>query len=68
MVNETLNALSRLDYDNYEVLVSTTIPRIRTVWRPVEAHCACSGPAFRFFHFNNVAGFKAGALNEALDA
>jgi len=37
------------------------------VWRPVEAHCARLGPRFRFFHVAPLAGFKAGALNYALD-
>ena len=36
------------------------------MWRPVEAHCKALGPRFRFFHFDNVKGFKAGALNRAL--
>ncbi|MDE2163902.1 MAG: glycosyltransferase [Alphaproteobacteria bacterium] len=66
MVIETLDALALLDYDNFEVIAldnNTTDPE---VWRPVEAHCATLGPRFRFYHFGDVQGFKAGALNEAL--
>jgi hypothetical protein len=33
----------------------------------VEAHCARLGPRFRFFHVAPLAGFKAGALNFALE-
>ena len=33
----------------------------------MEAHCATLGPRFRFFHFDDVQGFKAGALNLALE-
>ncbi len=66
MVMATLDALARLDYDNFEVIVldnNTTDPQ---VWGPVWAHCAALGPRFRFFHFEGMKGFKAGALNQAL--
>src|SRR3569833_1972593 len=66
MVIETLDALARLDYSNFEVLVIDNITRDDAVWRPVEAHCARLGERFRFFHVAPLAGFKAGALNFAL--
>ncbi len=71
MVIETLNALSRLDYDDYEVILLDNNTPDEAVWRPVEAHCqslnaALARPRFRFFHFDGVKGFKAGALNLAL--
>ncbi len=66
MVIETLNALARLDYDNFEVLLLDNNTPDRETWAPVEAHCAALGERFRFFHYDNMAGFKAGALNEAL--
>ena len=59
MVIETLNALARLDYDNFEVIVLDNNTPDPEVWRPVEAHCRTLGPRFRFFHFDNVKGFKA---------
>ena len=40
MVIETLDALARLDYPNFEVLVIDNNTRDEAVWRPVEAHCA----------------------------
>jgi exo-beta-1,3-glucanase (GH17 family)/cellulose synthase/poly-beta-1,6-N-acetylglucosamine synthase-like glycosyltransferase len=66
MVIETLDALARLDYSNFEVLVIDNNTRDEAVWRPVEAHCAKLGERFRFFHVAPLAGFKAGALNFAL--
>jgi exo-beta-1,3-glucanase (GH17 family)/cellulose synthase/poly-beta-1,6-N-acetylglucosamine synthase-like glycosyltransferase len=66
MVIETLDALARLDYPDYEVLVIDNNTRDEAVWRPVEAHCALLGARFRFFHVEGLQGFKAGALNLAL--
>lgn len=67
MMCETLDALARLDYPNFEVIVLDNNTKDEAVWRPVEAHCRALGPRFRFFHFDNVKGFKAGALNIALE-
>ena len=67
MVIETLDALARLDYANFEVLVIDNNTREEAVWRPLEAHCAQLGERFRFFHVAPLAGFKAGALNFALE-
>ena len=66
MVIETLDALARLDYENYEVIVLDNNTRDPARWRPIEAHCTGLGPKFRFYHLDDVKGFKAGALNEAL--
>jgi exo-beta-1,3-glucanase (GH17 family)/cellulose synthase/poly-beta-1,6-N-acetylglucosamine synthase-like glycosyltransferase len=67
MVIETLDALARLDYANFEVLVIDNNTRDEAVWRPLEAHCVQLGERFRFFHVAPLAGFKAGALNFALE-
>jgi cellulose synthase/poly-beta-1,6-N-acetylglucosamine synthase-like glycosyltransferase/exo-beta-1,3-glucanase (GH17 family) len=66
MLIETLDALSRLDYPNFEVIVVDNNTRDEATWRPVEAHCLQLGSRFRFFHVAPLAGFKAGALNYAL--
>ena len=66
MVAETLNALARLDYDNFEVIVLDNNTPDEETWRPVEEHCARLGPRFRFAHIDKLKGFKAGALNETL--
>ncbi len=67
MMIETLNALARLDYQNFEVVILDNNTKDEAVWRPVEAHAKTLGPRFRFFHFDGVTGFKAGALNKALE-
>jgi exo-beta-1,3-glucanase (GH17 family)/cellulose synthase/poly-beta-1,6-N-acetylglucosamine synthase-like glycosyltransferase len=66
MVIETLNALARLDYPDYEVIVLDNNTRDPDVWLPVAAHCRQLGERFRFLHIDTLAGFKAGALNTAL--
>ena len=67
MVKQTLNALARLDYPNFEVLVIDNNTREPAVWEPVQAHCEALGERFRFFHVAPLAGFKGGALNYALE-
>jgi len=66
MVKETLDSLAALDYPNFEVIVIDNNTRDPAVWRPVEEHCRQLGPHFRFFHFDVMKGFKAGALNHVL--
>ena len=36
-------------------------------WRPVEAHCRALGRTSASYHYDGVKGFKAGALNIALE-
>jgi len=67
MLIETLDALAQLDYPDFEVLVIDNNTRDEALWRPVEAHCRRLGARFRFFHVDPLAGFKAGALNFALE-
>ena len=66
MVVQTLDALARPDYPRFEVIVLDNNTQDPGVWQPVEAHCTTLGPRFRFFHLDPLAGFKAGALNQAL--
>jgi len=66
MLIATLDALSRLDYQNFEVLVIDNNTHDASVWQPVMEHCAELGPRFKFFHIDPLQGFKAGALNHAL--
>jgi exo-beta-1,3-glucanase (GH17 family)/cellulose synthase/poly-beta-1,6-N-acetylglucosamine synthase-like glycosyltransferase len=66
LVIDTLNNLAKLNYPNYEVLVidnNTTDPAL---WQPIQAHCQQLGERFRFFTLGKWQGFKAGALNFAL--
>lgn len=64
MVIQTLDALAKLDYPNYEVIVIDNNTKEESLWRPVEAHCLRLG--FKFFHLDNWPGFKSGALNFGL--
>lgn len=66
MLRKTLRALAKLDYPDYEVLVIDNNTKDPAVWQPVQAYCAELGERFRFFHVDPLAGFKAGALNFAL--
>ena len=66
LVIETLESLAALDYPNFEVLVIDNNTKNPDVWRPVEAACKRLGSHFRFFHYDEVKGFKAGALNIVL--
>ncbi len=72
MVNETMNRLAALDYDNYEVLVCDNNTKDEALWRPLEHHAAVLNrrlgrEVFRFFHVAPLPGAKAGALNWLLD-
>lgn len=67
MVRMTLEALDKVDYPNLEVLVMDNNTKDPAVWEPVKADCERLGPRFRFFHLENWPGFKAGAINHALD-
>lgn len=66
MMKETLQALARLDYPSFEVIVIDNNTRDPHVWQPVAEFCEQLGPQFRFFHEDPLPGFKAGALNFAL--
>jgi exo-beta-1,3-glucanase (GH17 family)/cellulose synthase/poly-beta-1,6-N-acetylglucosamine synthase-like glycosyltransferase len=66
MVRQTLDALARLDYPNFEVLVIDNNTMDPALWEPVAEHCARLGERFRFFHLGKWKGFKAGALNFGL--
>lgn len=66
MLIATLNALSRMDYPYFEVIVIDNNTKDPAIWEPVRAHCLTLGERFRFFHEDPLPGFKAGALNFAL--
>lgn len=63
---QTLDTLSHLKYENYEVLIIDNNTKDRSVWKPVETFAGTLGEKFRFFHVDPLSGFKAGALNYLL--
>ena len=66
MMIHTLNALARLNYPRFEVIVIDNNTKDPAIWEPVRDHCEKLGAHFRFFHQDPLPGFKAGALNFAL--
>ncbi len=65
VVRETLMALSRLEYPEFEVIVLDNNTGDPALWRPIERLCRDLGSRFRFHHLPVCPGFKAGALNQA---
>lgn len=66
LVIETLRRLVELEYDDFEVLVVDTNTDDPELWRPVERFCR-SHEKLGFFHVEDRPGFRAGALNIALE-
>ncbi len=65
LVQETLRALSAIEYPSYEVLVLDNNTEDPALWEPLSETCRELG--FRFVHLENWPGFKAGALNHGLE-
>jgi exo-beta-1,3-glucanase (GH17 family)/cellulose synthase/poly-beta-1,6-N-acetylglucosamine synthase-like glycosyltransferase len=63
---QTLRALSKLSYPNYEVLVIINNTPEEFYFKPIEALCQELGDKFVFMNIT-CTGFKAGALNVALE-
>jgi cellulose synthase/poly-beta-1,6-N-acetylglucosamine synthase-like glycosyltransferase len=66
LLRQTLNALSRLDYSNFEVLVIDNNTSDLNDSDAIAAHCNALGAHFHFLHLPQCPGYKAGALNHAL--
>jgi exo-beta-1,3-glucanase (GH17 family)/cellulose synthase/poly-beta-1,6-N-acetylglucosamine synthase-like glycosyltransferase len=66
MLTQTLDAVARLDYQNYECIVVINNTPDPALWLPIEEHCRVLGDRFKFVRADNLAGFKAGALRLAL--
>lgn len=67
MVIATIESLKNLRYTNYEVIVVDNNTKDEAKWKPVEAYMAQLPANFHFYHLPKWPGFKAGALNFALD-
>lgn len=67
MLKQTLDALSRLNYPNYECVVIINNTPDPAFWQPIQDHCRALGERFKFINAEKVQGFKAGALRIAMD-
>jgi exo-beta-1,3-glucanase (GH17 family)/cellulose synthase/poly-beta-1,6-N-acetylglucosamine synthase-like glycosyltransferase len=66
MLKQTLDAVARLDYPNFECVVVINNTPDPALWMPIEEHCRTLGDRFKFVHADNIQGFKAGALRLAM--
>jgi cellulose synthase/poly-beta-1,6-N-acetylglucosamine synthase-like glycosyltransferase/exo-beta-1,3-glucanase (GH17 family) len=67
MLKQTLDAVSRLDYPNFECVVIINNTPDPEFWQPIQNHCRDLGERFVFINAENVKGFKAGALRIAME-
>jgi exo-beta-1,3-glucanase (GH17 family)/cellulose synthase/poly-beta-1,6-N-acetylglucosamine synthase-like glycosyltransferase len=67
MLKQTLDAVSRLDYPNFECVVIINNTPDPEFWQPIQDHCRMLGERFKFINAEKVKGFKAGALRIAMD-
>jgi exo-beta-1,3-glucanase (GH17 family)/cellulose synthase/poly-beta-1,6-N-acetylglucosamine synthase-like glycosyltransferase len=75
MVIDTIDSLLALDWPAFEVIVVDNNTRDEACWRPVHSHVDAwrarhpeRARQLRFIHLPSWPGYKAGALNVALDA
>jgi cellulose synthase/poly-beta-1,6-N-acetylglucosamine synthase-like glycosyltransferase len=62
---ETIKAVERIDYPNFEIIVMDNNTTDPDVWGPVEEYCR-DRPRVKFVHVAPWPGYKAGACNLAL--
>ncbi|MGH6778764.1 MAG: glycosyltransferase [Bradyrhizobium sp.] len=67
MLRQTLDAVARLDYPNFECIVIINNTPDPAFWHPIQDHCRALGERFMFINAEQVKGFKAGALRIAMD-
>ncbi len=61
----TIQAVERIDYPNFEIIVIDNNTQDPKVWGPVEEYCR-DRPRIKFVHVSPWPGYKAGACNLAL--
>jgi exo-beta-1,3-glucanase (GH17 family)/cellulose synthase/poly-beta-1,6-N-acetylglucosamine synthase-like glycosyltransferase len=67
MLKQTLDALARLDYPNFECVVIINNTPDPAFTQPIQDHCRELGERFKFINAEKVQGFKAGALRIAME-
>lgn len=66
MLKQTLDAVARLNYPNFECVVIINNTPDPAFWQPIQDHCRALGERFIFINAEKVEGFKAGALRLAM--
>ncbi len=66
MLKQTLDAVARLNYPNFECVVVINNTPDPALWRPIEDHCQALGERFKFLRAENLVGYKAAALRLAI--
>ncbi len=66
VVQRTLACLETIHYERYEVIVISNNTDDEKLWRPLQSFCS-HRPRFKFRHEPRLSGYKAGALNIALE-
>lgn len=66
MLKQTLDAVARLDYPNFECVVIINNTPDPAFTQPIQDHCRMLGERFVFINAEKVQGFKAGALKIAM--
>ena len=67
MLKQTLDAVSKLEYPNFECVVIINNTPDPEFWQPIQDHCRALGERFKFINAEKVKGFKAGALRIAME-
>ncbi len=67
VVIETLQSITHLNYRNYEVIIISNNTTNESSWKPIQQFALERGSHFVFHHFDRINGYKAGALNVALN-
>src|SRR6266700_3334597 len=67
MLKQTLDAVARLDYPNFECVVIINNTPDPEFWQPIQDHCRALGERFKFINAEKIEGFKAGALRIAME-
>jgi exo-beta-1,3-glucanase (GH17 family)/cellulose synthase/poly-beta-1,6-N-acetylglucosamine synthase-like glycosyltransferase len=66
MLKQTLDAVARLEYPNFECVIVINNTPEPEFSQPIEEHCRLLGERFKFINAQKVEGYKAGALRLAL--
>jgi cellulose synthase/poly-beta-1,6-N-acetylglucosamine synthase-like glycosyltransferase/exo-beta-1,3-glucanase (GH17 family) len=67
LVKQTLDAVAALDYPSFEAIIVVNNTPEEFYWKPIEERCRALGARFKFVNVLGLEGFKAGALNLALE-